>query len=197
MYNMWLSLVGFLMCVLIMFLIDWVMSLVTFILIFALYLVVVYRNPNVNWGSSTQAQTYKNALSMVYRVSNTSEHVKNYHPQILVLSGKADQRPNLVDMANLITKNNSLLIMTDIYDKKLSYHDRINQIHFMNCWLQLRKVRGFYSLIDGLDFEDAVRSVMQVSGVGKLRPNILMMGFKNNWYSCGLQELNAYFHVLL
>lgn len=44
-YNMWLSLLGFILCVGIMFLIDWVTSLITLIVIFALYLVVVYRKP--------------------------------------------------------------------------------------------------------------------------------------------------------
>ena len=48
-YNLWLSLFGFIMCVAIMFLISWVMSLITFIVFFALYLLVVYRKPgNVN-----------------------------------------------------------------------------------------------------------------------------------------------------
>lgn len=66
-YNTWLSLLGFILCVAIMFLIDWTTSLITFVIIFALYLIVVYRKPDVNWGSSTQAQTYKTALSVVYR----------------------------------------------------------------------------------------------------------------------------------
>lgn len=54
-----------------MFLIDWVTSLITFVIIFALYLIVVYRKPDVNWGSSTQAQTYKTALSVVYKYCQT------------------------------------------------------------------------------------------------------------------------------
>lgn len=42
---MWLSLAGFVMCVAIMFLIDWKASVITFVVIFALYLIVVYRKP--------------------------------------------------------------------------------------------------------------------------------------------------------
>jgi solute carrier family 12 sodium/potassium/chloride transporter 2 len=41
----WLSLIGFIVCVAIMFLISWVTSLITFIVVFALYLLVVYRKP--------------------------------------------------------------------------------------------------------------------------------------------------------
>lgn len=42
---MWLSLLGFLMCMAIMFLIDWISSVITLVVIFALYLIVVYRKP--------------------------------------------------------------------------------------------------------------------------------------------------------
>jgi hypothetical protein len=67
-------------------------------------------NLDVNWGSSTQAQTYKSALMSVHKLFNVNEHVKNYHPQILVLTGKPQDRPPLVDLAKLITKNNALMV---------------------------------------------------------------------------------------
>lgn len=97
-----------------MFLIHWVSSLITFIVILALYLVVMYRKPDVNWGSTTQAQTYKSALTSAYRLQQIDDHVKNYRPQILVLAGTLQSRPPLVDLANLITKHNSLMIVGDV-----------------------------------------------------------------------------------
>lgn len=48
-YNVWLSLFGFAACVTIMFLIDWISSLITFAVVLSLYMVVVYRKPDVNW----------------------------------------------------------------------------------------------------------------------------------------------------
>lgn len=97
-----------------MFLINWQSSLITFIIILGLYLLVVYRKPDVNWGSSTQAQTYKTALTTAHRLINIGEHVKNYKPQILVLCGSPQNRPPLIDFANLITKNNSLLLLGEV-----------------------------------------------------------------------------------
>ena len=64
----------------------------------------------MNWGSSTQAHSYKNALSGMIKLSNTEEHVKNYRPQFLVLTGNPAARPSLVDFANSITKGTSLMI---------------------------------------------------------------------------------------
>lgn len=103
------------MCIAIMFLMDWLSALITITVIFALYLVVVYRKPDVNWGSSTQAQTYKTALSWAHRLTHIGDHIKNYRPQILVLAGHPIERPPLVDLADLITKQNSLLIVGDVY----------------------------------------------------------------------------------
>ncbi|KAK6631514.1 hypothetical protein RUM44_006041 [Polyplax serrata] len=195
-YNMWLSLIGFILCVGIMFLIDWVTSLITMIVIFALYLIVVYRKPDVNWGSSTQAQTYKTALSSALRLVNVSEHVKNYRPQILVLSGKPCARPSLLDLAYLITKNNALFICGDILKKKLTYKSRQYRHRCGYDWLRLRKIKGFYTVIDDVSFEDGAKALLQTIGVGKLRPNVLMMGFKADWTTCPPEELLSYFNVL-
>lgn len=68
----------------------------------------------MNWGSSTQAQTYKTALSSAHNLARTGEHVKNYWPQLLVLAGKPQDRPALVDLGHLITKSGSLMIVGDI-----------------------------------------------------------------------------------
>lgn len=66
--------------------------------------------PEVNWGSSTQAQTYNEALSSIQQLIHVEEHVKNYRPQILALTGLPHTRPALVDFAYLICRRNSLLV---------------------------------------------------------------------------------------
>lgn len=200
-----------------MFLIHWVSSLLTFIVILALYLVVVYRKPDVNWGSTTQAQTYKSALTSAYRLQQIDDHVKNYCPQVLVLAGTLKTRPPLVDLANLITKHNSLMIVGDVItvrlkalnqikfrieiclsipQRKISYKTRRRMIDDGQKWLASRKIKAFYNVVEGLDFETGVRALIQTSGVGKLAPNILLMGYKSNWQTCNHQDLVSYFNVL-
>ncbi len=78
--------------------------------VLGLYLYVAYRKPEVNWGSSTQAQSYNSALKSVQDLNYVEEHVKNYRPQILVLSGMPGSRPPLIDFTYLIIKNLSLMI---------------------------------------------------------------------------------------
>ncbi|XP_047121340.1 bumetanide-sensitive sodium-(potassium)-chloride cotransporter [Schistocerca piceifrons] len=195
-YNTWLSLVGFFMCVAIMFLIDWLTSVITFVIIFALYLIVVYRKPDANWGSSTQAQTYKTALHSAYKLSSVGDHVKNYRPQLLALTGRPQDRPPLLGLASLITKGHALLICGDVLQTQLTHRARERRLRAGSAALRARRTKAFYAVVDGLPFEQGARALMQSAGIGKLRPNVLLMGYKQDWQSCPTDDLIAYFNVL-
>lgn len=45
----------------------------------------------------------------MYKANTIQFHVKNYTPNIIVLSGEPKSRKELVNLAHLITKNNGLL----------------------------------------------------------------------------------------
>lgn len=77
-YSMWFALLGALLCLGVMFITSWFTALLTFIIVLALYLWILHRKPDVNWGSSTQAQNYRSAISSVYRLNLVPEHVKTY-----------------------------------------------------------------------------------------------------------------------
>ncbi|CAD1473390.1 unnamed protein product, partial [Heterotrigona itama] len=180
-YNMWLSLAGAILCVSVMFLISWWTALITLSVVLALYLVVSYRKPDVNWGSTTQAQTYNNALNAVQQLDRVEEHVKNYRPQLLVLSGTPSARSALIDFA---------------HHTPISYKTRNSMIANCTSWFRANKIKAFYSLVDGANFQDGTTSLLQASGLGKMRPNILLMGYKQDWATCPRENLNMYFNVM-
>jgi solute carrier family 12 sodium/potassium/chloride transporter 2 len=37
---------------------------------------------------------------------------------------------------------------------------------------------------------------MQIAGLGKLRPNMVLMGFKSDWVKGNRQDLKEYFNVI-
>ncbi|XP_014229251.1 bumetanide-sensitive sodium-(potassium)-chloride cotransporter [Trichogramma pretiosum] len=195
-YNMWLSLAGSILCVAVMFLISWWTALITLSTVLALYLVVSYRKPDVNWGSTTQAQTYNNALTSVQHLDRVEEHVKNYRPQILVLTGKPSSRSSLLDFAHHITKNQSLLVAGHVIETALAHKTKSSLASRTSQWLRDNKIKAFYSVIDGTSFQDGATSLMQACGLGKMRPNILLMGYKQDWATCPRENLLMYFNVM-
>lgn len=64
------------------------------------------------------------------------------------------------------------------------------------AWLRSRRIKAFINIVDGLDFEMGAKALLQASGIGKLSPNVLMMGYKNDWRTCNSEDLIAYFNVL-
>ncbi|XP_055638635.1 bumetanide-sensitive sodium-(potassium)-chloride cotransporter isoform X2 [Toxorhynchites rutilus septentrionalis] len=195
-YNMWLSLIGAILCIAVMFLISWPTALLTFAVVLALYLFVSYRKPDVNWGSTTQAQTYKNALMSVQQLNNVEDHVKNYRPQILIMSGHPSTRPILVHFAYLLTKNLSLMVCCHVNKTQTSQKYRNYLQRKATDWYRKHKVKGFYGYVDDNDFETGARAAMQASGIGKLRPNLLLLGYKSDWSKCDAIELEQYFNVV-
>uniref|UniRef100_A0A914E877 Uncharacterized protein n=1 Tax=Acrobeloides nanus TaxID=290746 RepID=A0A914E877_9BILA len=201
-YNMWVSLFGALLCVNVMFIISWLMALLTFFFFSLLFFYISRRKPDVNWGSSTQAHNYRNALQGVIKLDHTDEHVKNYRPQILVLTGHPAARPSLVDFFYNITKGKSLMICGYIlpYPPSNSVFATINQLNeTVREWLKRRNVKSLFDCTADPSLRSGVQSMLQLSGIGKLRPNILAMGYKNDWANKGengLAELNNYFGVI-
>lgn len=54
-------------------------------------------------------------FTITSRLNSIDDHVKNYAPKILALTGPPAARPALIHLANLITKNNSLLIAGEVF----------------------------------------------------------------------------------
>jgi len=195
-YNGWLSLLGAILCVAVMFLMNWPTALVTFGCLSTLYLVVMYRKPDVNWGSSTQAQTYKTALNSIQHLVHVEEHVKNYRPQILVLSGLPSSRPPLIDFANLICKQLSLMVCGHVVKNQLNQRTRSSFNNRMYHWFRMHKIKGFYNVVDNSGFKEGATALMQLSGLGKMKPNLALMGYKRDWAVADEDELEAYFGVI-
>uniref|UniRef100_A0A1I7U2R7 SLC12 domain-containing protein n=1 Tax=Caenorhabditis tropicalis TaxID=1561998 RepID=A0A1I7U2R7_9PELO len=203
-YNMWVSLIGAILCVFVMFIIDWFSALVTFFCFGAIFMYLLHRKPDVNWGSSTQAHSYKNALSAMIKLSTTEEHVKNYRPQVLVLTGNPASRSSLVDFANNITKGSSLLVCGQVvpYDPSDRVHTVIRRLdETVNIWMRKRHLKAFYRAVANASFRKGAQSLIQLTGIAKMKPNIVLMGFKSKWYKLGpteanLHEMNEYFGTI-
>ena len=150
----------------------------------------------VNWGSSTQAQAYKTALITVQQLNTTEDHVKTYTPQILVMTGAPNMRPSLVDFAYLLCKNNSLMVCGDVVHERQNHCQRSQQVAKISRWLRVHKTKAFYSLLDNLSFSDGVGALLQASGIGKMKPNILLLGYQSDWRSGDGNKIDEYFAAI-
>ncbi|CAG0912314.1 unnamed protein product [Notodromas monacha] len=195
-YTAWLSLIGTVLCIAAMFLINWITALITYGLIIIFYLFVWYRKPDANWGSSMQAAAYSGALKSSHDLWNIEEHVKNFRPQILCMSGFPGVRPPLVDFANLITKQMSLLVCGNVIPEGTALSARTNLVRQSRAWLNKHKIRSFYQHVEDDSFEHGAKVLIQLAGLGNLRPNMMLLGYKSDWREAPKNDVIAYVNVV-
>ncbi|XP_039996550.1 solute carrier family 12 member 10, tandem duplicate 1 isoform X2 [Xiphias gladius] len=195
-YSKWTALFGALISVVLMFLLNWPAALFTFCIIFFLFGYVNYNKPQVNWGSSVQAGTYNLALSYSVSLYGVEDHVKNFRPQCLVLTGPPHQRPALVDFVDSFTKHIGLMICGDI----IMEHERQTRPQdptvWLVKWMKKRKVRSFYTPFTADSLRSGARNLMQASGLGKLKPNTLVLGFKTDWRESSPESIEDYISTI-
>ncbi|KAJ6666135.1 hypothetical protein lerEdw1_001039 [Lerista edwardsae] len=197
-YSKWAALFGAVVSVVIMFLLTWWAALIAIGIVIFLLGYVLYKKPEVNWGSSVQAGSYNMALNYSVVLNEVDEHIKNYRPQCLVLTGPPNFRPALVDFVGTFTKNLSLMICGNVLvgprQQKLSEFRLMSSGH--NKWLTKRKVKAFYTDVFAEDFRTGAQILMQASGLGRMKPNVLVIGYKKNWQAAHPQMVEDYIGIL-
>ncbi|XP_009679656.2 solute carrier family 12 member 1 [Struthio camelus] len=197
-YNMWVSLFGALLCCGVMFVINWWAALITYAIELFLYIYVTYKKPEVNWGSSAQALYYVNALDSALALTTVEDHVKNFRPQCIVLTGAPMIRPALLDITHTFTKNNGLCICCEVYmgPRKLCVKEMNSGMEKKQAWLTKNKRKAFYAAVAADSFRDGVKSLLQASGLGRMKPNTLVIGFKKDWRNATATEVENYVGII-
>ncbi|XP_061231809.1 solute carrier family 12 member 3 isoform X4 [Neopsephotus bourkii] len=197
-YSKWAALFGAAISVVIMFLLTWWAALIAFGIVIFLLGYVLYKKPDVNWGSSMQASSYNMALNYSVGLSEVDEHIKNYRQGCLVLTGPPNFRPALVDFVGTFTKNLSLMLCGNVViaPRKQKMPDSRLTADGHTRWLMKRKIKAFYTDVVAENLRSGVQMLIQAAGLGKMRPNILVLGYKRNWRTASPQSLEDYVGIL-
>ena len=164
-----------------MFIADWTAALITFACVALVYKMIDVRSLNINWGSSGQAFTYQQALKYTVRLAGVDDHVKNFRPQILCLSGPPDARPELVSLGKSISQNatvNPVMFLSDISASQMTHNLALclfgdvqssfktiretKQIH--QNYLEKNNVKGIYKPTQALSLGEGAVQVCVTSG---------------------------------
>ncbi|UJR08646.1 hypothetical protein I4U23_012905 [Adineta vaga] len=194
-YNKWLALTGAIFCIAVMFIINWWAALITFLVNIGIYLYVRTTKPEINWGSSVQAHTYRRALDATHKLDTIKEHVKNFRPQMLVFTGNPINRPILVDLCSLVTYGRSLMICGNVIIDDPTVNLTYKKDDDGELWLKQRTAKAFYQPVIEPTLRQGAIALLQCVGVGKMRPNVAVLGFKNDWTVNAITSID-YFNII-
>ena len=118
------------------------------------------------------------------------------------MTGPPGARPALLDLAHLICKRSSLLLCGIVSSSTTAVgvnNSRSLELQKAYGYLRRHKIRGFCALVDPGDaggLQRGTAALLQASGLGKMRPNIVLLGFKNDWRFCDRNALDQYFKTI-
>uniref|UniRef100_A0A673LTR7 Solute carrier family 12 member 2 n=1 Tax=Sinocyclocheilus rhinocerous TaxID=307959 RepID=A0A673LTR7_9TELE len=194
-YNMWVSLAGAILCCVVMFIINWWAALLTNVIVLSLYIYVSYKKPDVNWGSSTQALTYHQALTHSLQLCGVADHIKTYRPQCLVMTGAPNSRPALLHLVHAFTKNVGLMVCGHV-SRRPNFKEINSDMLRYQRWLLNNNSKAFYTPVVAEDLRQGTQYLLQAAGLGRLRPNTLVLGFKNDWRIGDIKDVETYINLM-
>lgn len=197
-YNMWASLAGAILCCVVMFIINWWAALLTNVIVLSLYIYVSYKKPDVNWGSSTQALTYHQALTHSLQLCGVADHIKTFRPQCLVMTGAPNSRPAILHLVHAFTKNVGLMLCghVRISSRRPNFKELNSDMLRYQRWLLNNNSKAFYTCVVAEDLRQGTQYMLQAAGLGRLRPNTLVIGFKNDWRTGDIKEVETYINLI-
>mmetsp|Transcript_46871 Transcript_46871/g.77821 ORF Transcript_46871/g.77821 Transcript_46871/m.77821 type:complete len:1034 (+) Transcript_46871:38-3139(+) len=185
-YNKWISLLASIECVVLMFLIDWLMALITVVIGVLLYQYVAYINPNVEWGTASEALAYVQTSNKLLKYQANKAHAKIERPKFLIFNRSLQHLQQMYAFTQ--TMNQKFHGMTTVGDVVVGSHKDPNVTNTFvrrardHHWDDIPVEIAQNSLIEtciASTFVEGVRTVLQTAGIGPIRPNVAVFNVKD------------------
>ncbi|KAF3340544.1 putative Na+/K+/Cl-cotransport protein [Carex littledalei] len=186
-----MSLVGALLCIVIMFLISWAFTVVSLALASLIYYYVSIKGKAGDWGDGFKSAYFQLALRSLRSLGANQVHPKNWYPIPLILCrpwGKLPENvpchPKLADFANFMKKKGrGMSIFLSILDGDYpsQAEDAKTMCHQLATYIEYKKCEGVAEIIVAPTMSDGFRGAVQTMGLGNLKPNIVVMRYPEIW----------------
>ena len=196
------GLVGFVLCVIAMFLTDLVFAPVSMCIAALLVNYVKRRHVVTNWGTALDARAYVNATEAIFHLRNIRGHVKTFRPSYLVLSTEKvledDGKPEwgLLRYMYSLRKGGGCVfwskVVLDKEDRDISilrekYEDTYKCL-VPETKIMKNNAYAPFDVIRAQSFFRGAVSLMQSSGIGNLRPNTVVLPYFEGWKEASTVE---------
>ncbi|MGD1919340.1 MAG: amino acid permease, partial [Pleurocapsa sp.] len=171
-----LSLLGAIGCLGVMFLIDAFATVCAAVIVSGIYIWLQRRELETTWGDVRRGMWMALISKGIFQVEEQDD-TKNWRPHILVLSGAPRKRWSLIELADGFSHNRSLMTVSSVLPSgSRDLKQQLNLEKTIRDYLQKRGVRALVRVVTAADpFEGAVRLV-ETYGLGPLVPNTIVMG---------------------
>jgi solute carrier family 12 (potassium/chloride transporters), member 9 len=163
----------------IMIYVDSVSALGCVAILISIFLIIHFTSPPKTWGDVSQSLIFHQVRKYLLRLKQ--EHVKFWRPSFLLFVNDARKHYKLIQFCNSLKKGGLFIlghvIVTD--DFKGATAEIKRQQKSWTKYIDTSKIKAFTNLTVSDKIEWGARNLVLTSGMGGMRPNIVMLGFFN------------------
>ncbi len=175
----YVSLLGSLGAIVVMFLINPLACIIAVILELALYTYLRRRSMRKRWGDVRAGLWTALARFALLKLRRHESDPRNWRPQILLFVGDVTKRVGLVRLANWFSQNRGLVTACQLIVGELGRDaiDLKQKQREMDRAMEKEGLVAFSEVDIVPDYENGVLDVVQAKGIAGLQPNTVMFGW--------------------
>ncbi|XP_022668588.1 solute carrier family 12 member 4-like isoform X3 [Varroa destructor] len=186
-YHWSLSLIGALLCLVVMFLSSWYYALMAMAIAGIVYKYIEYRGAEKEWGDGLRGLALSAARFSLLRLEEGPPHTKNWRPQVLVLcklnNDYLPKHRKMITFASQLKAGKGLTIVASVLEgdyQKMAAEAQASKLSLKRV-LQEERVKGFAEVVVGSSVVSSIGHLIQTSGLGGLKHNTVVLGWPYGW----------------
>jgi len=173
------SLLGAIGCLVVMFLINAIATVVAAIISLSIYFWLQRRELEVTWGDVRRGLWMALLRIGIYQLDQTyrEEDPKNWRPHILVLSGAPTKRWSLIELADALTHKRGLVTVSTVLknSSRASLQQGPMERRIRN-YLEKKGMQALVRVITAHDIFTGAQHLVETYGLGPVIPNTILLG---------------------
>ncbi|KAI9823642.1 MAG: hypothetical protein M1819_001155 [Sarea resinae] len=178
-FNWWTAAAGTIISGATMFFVDGLYASGCVGILIVIFLIIHYTSPPKSWGDVSQSLIYHQVRKYLLRLRQ--EHVKFWRPQILLFINDPRHQYRLIQFCNSLKKGGLFVLGHVIVSSDFgeAVPEARRQQAAWRKYIDVSKVKAFVNIAISPMVEWGTRNVVLSTGLGGMRPNIVVMGFYN------------------
>ena len=179
-YSHWMtSLAGAIGCIFVMLMMNPLWALASGVIMVGIYFFIFRKQLKSRFGDIGSGLLFEKTRKNLLKLERQMYHPKNWRPIVLAMSGGGSNRLNLSMFGHWLTRRNGILNIGQVITGTSEEHtNRIaGQEQLLEKFIIDEDLDAFPNIVAAPLLSDGIQYLVQCSGLGALRPNILLIGW--------------------
>ncbi len=173
------SLLGAVGCIAVMFLINWIATIVALIVVAAIYIWLEQRGLRAVWGDVGQGVWMAVTRLGLMKLDEATDP-KTWRPHLLILTGAPTRRWHLIEFADAVGHQRSIMTVATVLTRTPADtvgSDRAASLRrTIEDYLDDRAVEALVRVVEAPDAFEGAEHLVEAYGLGSLAPNTVLLG---------------------